>query len=426
MAAGENETAQAANLRGGDGLDVGRDTHDHGYGNATARESQTAARAAIGALLAGKPPNGTDPAQLGRWASYWQQLAEVADVDSRRRIFDTLARSDPSLARLMAGDGEEEHPPHKFTPIPADALDTLPPVSWHIEGEIPQHGFGALFGPTGSGKSFFILDRALILAQSAPVVYVAAEGAGGYAARKLAWCKHHGQAAGQLYFVGAAVNMCEGGDVTAFIEAIQPLSPALVILDTLARCMVGYDENSARDMGQFVAGCDRVRSATGASVLVVHHTGKAQNGVERGSSALRAACDFMLGLTNDDGAITLACEKLKDATPFDPRGLRLVTVETGRTLPDGSPETSCVILPGDKVELRGTLTATGRRVLEMLNNDIFIEPGAKSQQILSALQLKESTLYYVLGALKRDGFVRQDQRGNPFYITEEGIKQIGG
>ena len=53
--------------------------------------------------------------------------------------------------------------------------------------------------------------------------------------------------------------------------------PKLIIFDTLARCMVGGDENSPLDMGRAVAAADRVRVETGAAVLLVHHPTKANN-----------------------------------------------------------------------------------------------------------------------------------------------------
>jgi hypothetical protein len=307
----------------------------------------------------------------------------------------------------------------RFTPFPADDLDKLPPVSWHVAGEIPRQSFGALFGPTGSGKSFFALDRALTLAQTAPVVYVAAEGAAGYAARKIAWCKVKGLGAGQLYFVGEAVNLLDMAEVTAFTDAILPLSPALVIFDTLARCMIGGDENSARDMGLLVAACDDLRAATGATVLVVHHTGKSGQ-AERGSSALRAACDFMLGLASDDGLITLTCEKSKDAEPFEARALRLVTFETGRPRADGTPETSCVILPSDKVLTAGFITPTGRKILDTLALETFKVTGGRASVLIEVTGLKPASFYRAASGLVRDGYARQDVKGDPYYITAKG------
>ncbi|MGK3687187.1 AAA family ATPase, partial [Escherichia coli] len=36
----------------------------------------------------------------------------------------------------------------------------------------------------------------------------------------------------------------------------------------------GNDENDSRDMGAFIRGCDELKRRTGATVLVVHHSGK--------------------------------------------------------------------------------------------------------------------------------------------------------
>ena len=79
------------------------------------------------------------------------------------------------------------------------SLPAVPPVAWTWSDgvEIPATlGVTLLYGPTGSGKSFVALDYAFQIAQTGPVVYVAAEGAAGYAARVLAWRKHHGQGRG--------------------------------------------------------------------------------------------------------------------------------------------------------------------------------------------------------------------------------------
>jgi predicted ATP-dependent serine protease len=229
-------------------------------------------------------------------------------------------------------------PESPFKLYHASELDSLPSVQWLVEGEIPAKSLTALFGGSGTGKSFVTLDHALRIAQSVPVVYVAAEGETGYRDRKNAWVAHFRQKVGALYFCFQAVRMLDIAEVQTFITAIRPLSPGLVILDTLARCMLGGDENSARDMGQFIESCGLIRQQLGAAVLVVHHTSKNGN-AERGSSALRGACDSMIELNNDDGLITLACSKSKDASPFPKRYLRLVTVHL-------SPErSSCVCYP---------------------------------------------------------------------------------
>src|SRR5258708_21582640 len=119
--------------------------------------------------------------------------------------------------------------------------------------------------------------------------------------------------------------MLDPAEVKAFIAAVMPLAPRLIILDTLSRCMVGGDENSSKDMGLFVEACAEIQRATGATILVIHHTGK--NGIgERGSSVLPCACETMIELSQNEGYITLACDKMKDAPEFNPCPFQLLPV----------------------------------------------------------------------------------------------------
>jgi len=383
-----------------------------------------AVRAAIRDLLNGKAPHGVTPAGLGAWSETYAALVQAHQVDGPagvRTAFRTLVAADPNLGRLVAGS---ESRTSGLRLLPADALDTLPPVR-HLDAnhEIPTESLVSLYGASGSGKTFVALDYAARTAQASPVVYIAGEGAVGLAARKLAWCRHHQLGAGELFFVPQAINLLDEAEVSALIDLIAPLRPALLVIDTLARCMIGGDENSARDMGLFVTACDEIRVATGATVLVVHHTGKT-GALERGSSALRAACDQMIGLTDEDGLITLSCEKSKDSAPFTPRTLHLLPVESGRTGEEGQPETSCVLEPSDRSIMTGALSPSQRKILDALKQETFRTAGAKSSVLAEVTGLKAGTLYKSLSALLRNGYARQNERGDPFYLTEEGERAI--
>jgi RecA-family ATPase len=92
---------------------------------------------------------------------------------------------------------------------------------------------------------------------------------------------------------------------------------ALVVIDTVNRCAVGGDENSARDMGIFVDAAYKVREATGDGiVLALHHTGKDKATI-RGSSALEAGVDCIYQTEGDHVGITLKRTKRKDGPPDD-------------------------------------------------------------------------------------------------------------
>lgn len=328
------------------------------------------------------------------------------------------------------GNGNHEPPPEAETPpryriLSAEELKALPPVTWLVKGEIPKHGLTLVYGPTAGGKSFLTLDYAFQVAQTRPVVYVAAEGAAGYAARVLAWSIHNkDKDTGQLYFVGEAVNLLDHAAVNEFIAAVAELRPALVIIDTLARCMIGGDENSAQDMGQAVDGADRIKRAigegdAGGAVILVHHSTKTGN-TERGSGALKAASEQVIRLDSDDGLITLTCEKAKDSTTFDPRYLRLLPVVTGRSNEDGEAESSCVVVPADKVITAGLVTPSGRKILETLALEVFAETGAKAAALMDATGLVKATFYKAVSRLLKDGYISQDKKGEPFRIENDG------
>lgn len=347
---------------------------------------------------------------------------------------DLAEEARKSIESVKAAAGSNGKGPHDPAPAPrfkvlsAGELKGLPPIAWLVKGEIPKLGLTLIYGPTGTGKSFVTLDYAIQIAQGRPVVYVAAEGAAGYAARVLAWEKHHaGQSLGQLFFVGQAVNLLDPNAVDDFLQAIAPLSPALVIVDTLARCMVGGDENSAQDMGQAVDSADMIMRALndgrGGAVILVHHSTKAGN-TERGSGALKAACEQVIRLDAEDGLLTVTCEKSKDSTPFDPRYLRLLPVVTGRRNDDAEEESSCVVIAADKVIMVGMVTGNGRKLLEALALEAFCDTGGRQSALIKASGVPEGSFARTVSSLMRDGFASQDAKGEPYRITEAGRKKL--
>lgn len=354
-----------------------------------------------------------DPSSPTGWCTFWwagegyieptPKAIEPVDGSAAAPVIAPMTRSDVSAPR--------------FVLYRMDDLRLLPPVAWLVPPEVPAGLLTVLCGPSEAGKSFIALDYAIQVARVNPerlIVYVAPEGGGGYRARVDAWVAQHGGEAPQnLVFVLRDVPMLDVVSVHTFITTITHHNPVLVILDTLARCMVGGDENSAEDMGRFIHSCDLIRAATGAAVLIVHHTGK--SGGYRGSSVLYGSCDSWIDVSNDDGLITVSCGKAKDWQRFDPRYLRMVPKLE-----------SVVLLPAEQVSTRGAgLTDGQRKVLETLALDVFQGPGAKATQIKSALDpMPEKTLFRILSRLKRDGMVTQGSRGDPYKITHQGLEAI--
>src|SRR5206468_9674742 len=266
------------------------------------------------------------------------------------------------------------------------------------------------YGASGSAKSFLALDLSLSIAagsaclgyevQRGTVVYIAAEGAAGLGVRVHAWKQPHGYAADQrlgVHFVPEAVNLLSAADVDALVAVLAalPEHPVLLVVDTFARCLVGGDENSAKDVGLAIAALDRVRRVIGCTVLVVHHTGK-NVGIERGSSALRAAADTMLAVAKDGDAITLRCEKQKNAAPFEDISLRLVPVDLGDS------ESSCILELGEPKpeDLSGSKAKALRTLIDLFDGD-----GATVTDWQRNSAIPETTFRRARKALERAGYV---------------------
>jgi hypothetical protein len=243
----------------------------------------------------------------------------------------------------------------RFTFLTAEEIVSQPPPTWLVEGLIVEDSLAVLYGPPGAGKSFVAQELALSVAAGRPslgrkvlqgdVAYVYAEGGGGMPQRLRAWRKDRGRLPLRFFGLARPVDMPEAEEVQALIEDMKDaeISPALIVIDTLARCFGGGNENVQQDMNAFVRGCDALRRAfPGAAVLVVHHTGW-DTSRERGSNALRAASDTMISLAARDGAILLRVERQKDAPVQEAATvLKLERV----SLPGGGG--SCVVALGEQ------------------------------------------------------------------------------
>lgn len=199
---------------------------------------------------------------------------------------------------------------------------------WLIRDYLEMNSTALLFGESGAGKSFAVLDMALSIATGkdwhehpvtqGAVFYVAGEGQAGITKRCLAWSVHHDTPLNDIpFFVShQAINLPDSENMInlmAEIEASQQ-KPALIVFDTLARCLNG-DENSASDTSAFIQSLDAIRAVYGCCVLVVHHSGKDESKGARGSSALKAAMDTELGLTKMGDLKRLQVTKQKDHEP---------------------------------------------------------------------------------------------------------------
>lgn len=357
----------------------------------------------------------------GDAATAWEGLRQMSGAATPYAKLDPLIRSIGG-AVIPHIAGEPAEPPARALDAPRYELHTLkklralPPITWLIDGEIPTGLTTIICGPSGAGKSFLMVDYAMRIARANPerlVVYIAPEGGNGYHMRADAWLGHFGGTEPEnLVFILQAITMLQPRAVDELITVIRPHNPVLVIFDTLARCLIGGDENSAKDVGMFFYHADLIRQATGSAIAIVHHTGKAGN--FRGSSALYGSVESWIDVSNDDGLITVSCGKSKDAKPFPPRYLRMVEVAE-----------SVVLMPSDQVDQKNAPLSEGKRViLETLSLSIFRDVGAKRTEIVSATGINDRTIFKILSRMKQDGLISQSKKGDPYFISDHGLETI--
>lgn len=247
----------------------------------------------------------------------------------------------------------------KFRLVPIAEIDFTRGSPDLVRGLLPNRGLAVLYGASGSGKSFLALDVALHVAlgrawasqrvEQAGVVYVAAEGAIGFRRRVVAARERLGAWDAPFAVIDAAPNLgAASGDGPELVASIRAQSlpqgwlPGLVVVDTVARVIPGLEENSARDMGVFIATADYIARELRCCVLLVHHSGKNADAGMRGSSALYGACDAVWSIANESGVRTVTLAKSKDGADNLVWSFALEQVEIGED-EEGEPITSCVV-----------------------------------------------------------------------------------
>lgn len=229
-----------------------------------------------------------------------------------------------------------------------DDVESLPPPKWLVPGVLTEGSLAAIYGAPESGKSFLAVDMSMAIAggidwhgrqvERGGVLYIAAEGAPGLGKRFRAW-KVDRCAQGRrfdLHLMRDDLNLAaeKDGGVRAFVQAVtDELGPLrLIVIDTLNQTAAGADENSAKDMGRYIASMKLLRNATGAAVVVVHHSGKDLSKGMRGSTALLGAMDTTVEVerASDGHSIKVTVKKQKDAERESP--MRFNMEEVGDSL----------------------------------------------------------------------------------------------
>jgi hypothetical protein len=300
--------------------------------------------------------------------------------------FEDLTTPQAIAAAQLAEEASAKAKAVRFEPTPWHAFSNGPAPTWIVRDILPQAELAVIYGESGSGKTFFALDLVAAVARGVEwrgrrvkqgrVVYVAAEGVAGFRNRMKAYAMAHGTSDGehlahdamQLDVISQAPDLL-GTDHQALAVAIGKAS--VVVVDTLAQTTPGANENSGEDMGKALAHCKAIHAATGALVVLIHHSGKDQSRGARGWSGIRAACDAEIEITNGGDVRSARVTKQKDGEQGAVLSFALASVAIDVD-EDGATVTSCIVAacdappvvrPEPKGDNQKTVWAVARKAL---------------------------------------------------------------
>lgn len=344
---------------------------------------------------------------------------------------------DEALDRFYGGDepppddyeGESENPTQarlaalRSALVDTDGLDDLPDPVPLVDGILFRDSLAWLYGKPGSGKSFVGIDWAGCVANGLPwgmhevstgkVLYLVAEGTAGIRRRVRAWEKHTGIRMSDVTFLPIAVQFLNGVDLSALAILVGEMQPVLIVVDTQARCTVGANENDNGEMGNVVAAADRLREASGACVLMIHHSGR--NGENmRGASAFDGAAASVMKVVKNDDYVEVHCEKQKDVEDFDTVFLKMRPVLESVVL-----ENRMAALADD-----AKLSKNEEKILDLMR-EAFASSSASRSAIVAATEVPQSSAYRAIGKLERLGYLRQTgtEKTPRWSLTTTGSKE---
>lgn len=245
----------------------------------------------------------------------------------------------------------------RLKPVTKDAAKITKKVDWLIYRALRKAGICFVYGDSQAGKTFFVNDIAMHIAGGIPwrgretkqgkVLYIAAEASNEFMLRVDAFDQFKQKVPDDNFMViGEAPDFTKEQDLEIILGWIDELDVSfdLIVVDTLSQVSLGLDENSSL-MGEVLKKFQTLREKTGATILVVSHTGKNPERGMRGWSGWKPAADHFIYVSNVDGTRRIAKAEKNKGLPegeeyeFALREVNLVTP----TEEDPEPINPCVV-----------------------------------------------------------------------------------
>ncbi len=163
-----------------------------------------------------------------------------------------------------------------------------------------------------------------------------------------------------LFVISEPLDFCDPHTATVVSEAIQDVGGVdLLIVDTLAACSGGSDENAPGPMKEFWRNLRNVKRDTGAAFVVIHHPNKSNPKSPGGSNILTRNPDYVFRIELDgrspgvrflrNGEHIDPILKNRNGIGFGTIRFRVQEIELEEFDEYGEPITSAVVVPASGI-----------------------------------------------------------------------------
>ena len=197
------------------------------------------------------------------------------------------------------------------------------------------------------------------------------------------------------------------------------------------------DENRAQDIGAFLTPCRKLIREFGCSIVLVHHTGVAQEAKDRarGSSALRGAMDIELKISKEKGQSNIRLNQTKNKEAQEEKEI-ILTLEQFE-IPnwydeEGQPVNTCTIeayksnIFTEQETVKAVKLNKPERTAEQTFKEAILRDGVKIEDkntgnILAGIYIEDwRKVSYELSAQDN-----QDTKRNEFNSGRKGLHEKG-
>ncbi|MGE0828041.1 MAG: AAA family ATPase [Hyphomonadaceae bacterium] len=244
--------------------------------------------------------------------------------------------------------------------------DDLRPAFDFIPGTLQDNSVGIIYGPPGSGKTFYAIHLLACAATGRAVfgetpekrtgLYIGLEGEAGVKARLKAWCAHNGVESSPVHYALGSFDIIEKEQRAVLIDYLRQHKIQFVVIDTLSKAMTGADENTAAEMSPIIDALHEIKSYTQACVVAIAHSGKDQRAGIRGWSGQLGNADTAIEIEAHIAQGEVAqlstlrsayIRKQRDGEAGQRRAFRLQRYDTDQMDERGKPVASVALCEGE-------------------------------------------------------------------------------